>query len=62
MTDNEKRAHDLAIYALSKIGPTEEQIKAAESGAIISIDYYKEYKSLYSHLLSSFNRDFPAGE
>lgn len=59
MTDNEKRAHDLALFALSKIGPSEEQIQKAEQGETISLDYYKEYKSLYAHLLASFNSDFP---
>jgi len=62
MTDNEKRAHDLALFALSKIGPSDEQIERAERGEKVSLDYYTEYKNLYAHLLRSFNRDFPDGK
>ena len=66
MTDNERRAHDLAISALPKI--VEYRLKAqvqtnpADKNGVISTnaDYYKIYKELYSSALSAFNRDFPS--
>ena len=63
MTDNEKRAHDLAITSTNLI------ISARLNGAKISnegddvsskeIDVYQIYKTAYERSLASFTRDFP---
>lgn len=61
MTDNEKRAHDLAIFALSKTIDFEQLAKnAAQCGETeISVDFYAEYIKAYNAVLPAFNRDFP---
>jgi hypothetical protein len=59
MTDNEKRAHDLAAaMVLSMINLRMKEI--AQSGETnIIIDIYHEYMKIYNSSLESFNRDFP---
>lgn len=50
MTDNEKRAHDIAI-ALLPILYNKSQDKTP-------FDAYAEYKNAYEHALECVNRDF----
>lgn len=64
MTDNEKRAHDLALLAVSKTIDLEQiALQAAKRGdQIAKIDFYAEYKKVYDAALPVFNRDFPNGK
>lgn len=58
MTDNEKRAHDLAVSmvpVLYKI-QLEDAIRNAET---IDVDIYKDYIKLYNSALKAVNHDFP---
>lgn len=62
MTDNEKRAHDLALVMLPKIFENI-SLNAHESGETnVTIDAYKEYLKVYEINLQAFNRDFPNGK
>lgn len=62
MTDNQRRAHDLAIALLP--GTINMRISEAANNGLkdVSVDAYKEYMALYSMNLESFNRDFPDGK
>lgn len=54
MTDNEKRAHDIAIALLPILySKTQDQTP---------VDAYAEYKNAYECALANINRDFPAKE
>ena len=55
MTDNEKRAHDLAIVSMNY------QQADIVNGKEERFDIYATYKNLYFQLLESCNRDFPDG-
>lgn len=57
MTDNEKRAHDLAVALL----PVELQIanRQYHEGKVESIDLYAIYLQRYNQLLDNINADFP---
>lgn len=58
MTDNEKRAHDLAIVMLPKL--VESRLLAAtQQGVDSRVDWYAEYITLYERALTAFNRDNP---
>lgn len=61
MTDNEKRAHDLAIMLTSKILNPEflmNEPKEAD-GKTINVDPYQKYKQIYDAALKSLNADYP---
>lgn len=49
MTDNEKRAHDLALLVLQK----------AIDSSRPEIDFYGEYRKAFVNLLTELNHDFP---
>lgn len=55
MSDNEKRAHDLAIVCMNY------QQADIVNGNGERFDIYATYKNLYSKLLDICNRDFPDG-
>lgn len=61
MTDNEKRAHDIAVTTL----PIAYKMRIAEAknrGDVeINVDLYTEYLSAYNKVLPGINRDFPDG-
>lgn len=65
MTDNEKRAHDLAIASMPIIYEGyKSQIKNyvpanGETSKDFIFDIYTEYLKAYNASLKSFNRDFP---
>lgn len=62
MTDNEKRAHDLALVMLPKVFENI-SLDAYDSGETnVTIDAYKEYLKVYEKNLQAFNRDFPNGK
>ncbi|MEI1258351.1 hypothetical protein V8Q34_26860 [Blautia sp. JLR.GB0024] len=62
MTDNEKRAHDLAIasipiiYDLHKLNVITNPDMTVEDKAF---DVYKQYMSCYNTIIESVKRDFP---
>lgn len=55
MTDNEKRAHDIAVAAMIVAG------KNPNKGENI-VDIYQYYISAYNAAIKSINRDFPEGK
>lgn len=61
MTDNEKRAHDLAIAMLSyTMNPeTLRGIADAKGESEIHIDAYGIYSDYYKMFLEAFSRDYP---
>lgn len=64
MTDNEKRAHDLAIATLSfSLQPEMLKGMANASGTNkLNIDPYHAYIGLYHEFLRAFGKDFPTGD
>lgn len=61
MTDNEKRAHDLALTLLSSmLDPKvlENAFSEKEAGTYI-VHGYDKYLELYNKSLAKFNHDFP---
>ena len=61
MTDNEKRAHDLAVAMVPILFDLQKN-KVDIQNNEIRIDCYSDYKKLYETSLESFNRDFPDGK
>lgn len=57
MTDNEKRAHDLAIAAIPYAMDAAKQM--VKEGTIDGFPFYKVYLQIYEDLLKAFQRDFP---
>lgn len=55
MTDNEKRAHDIAVAAMIIAG------KIPNKGTD-TVDIYQYYISAYNAAIESVNRDFPDGK
>lgn len=55
MTDNEKRAHDIAIGAMIVSG-------LFPHGDQSSVDLYQYYINAYNAALESVNSDFPDGK
>lgn len=76
MTDNEKRAHDLAIVMIPKIVEMREQeavnetldsldssqLNNGDKIAAPPVNVFEIYKELYEDSLNGFNRYFPDGE
>lgn len=58
MTDNEKRAHDIAIASIPML-TRDRSILEALGG---KFDIYKSYLLMYDETLKSINRDFPTNE
>lgn len=62
MTDNEKRAHDLAIAMLPSTIEYQSE-KAVENGtAENGVNLFECYMSTYKSALNEFNREFPDGK
>ena len=62
MTDNEKRAHDLALVGVNVLVQSKMQgdkmvIHGIDENSN-EVDLYESYKSLYDSMLINFNRDF----
>lgn len=62
MTDNEKRAHDLAVAASIDICRTEKEIQVAKGTKEIPVDYFTAYMGVYENALEIFNEKFPNGK
>lgn len=56
MTDNELRAHDIAI-ASAKIVFEAELLKAKQEHSDLNFDFYAVYMDAYSKVLESLQRD-----
>lgn len=61
MTDNEKRAHDLAVASCLAIFDIKKE-ESISHGKNFEFDIYKEYINGYNKMLESLNRDFPNGK
>lgn len=61
MTDNEKRAHDIAVAALVIVTRPEALRAEAAGDGVASIDIYQKYLDAYNSLLNAIQRDFPSG-
>ena len=58
MTNNEKRAHDLAIaVSVPKCLKKEEYLQANKKDG--TVDYLSEYMDTYNDALEFFNKKFP---
>lgn len=62
MTDNQKRAHDLAILVLKKLDIACFMEPSAADGEEFKVDLYEKYKEAYTAALDALNRDFPDGK
>lgn len=71
MSDNEKRAHDLALLVVDKtvdmyLKQMESEAREAALTGVTAvegnIDYYERYKRAYEEALNAFNNDFPSGK
>ncbi|MGN1193081.1 MAG: hypothetical protein ACI4S0_10460 [Dorea sp.] len=67
MTDNEKRAHDLALSYFKDVIQSKIDEAARETyvdGEVTtgsSVDIYQAYKMIYDSALEALNRDYPNG-
>lgn len=63
MTDNEKRAHELALVLVAEIIKPEYLANEpkSEDGKTVKVDPYQKYKMAYESILASLNSDYPNG-
>jgi len=63
MTDNEKRAHGLALIGVNVLIQSkmqgEKMVVHGIDGNSDEVNLYESYKSIYDNMLVDFNRDFP---
>ncbi len=59
MTDNEKRAHDLAVALCMETAHAKSSSLISAGETNITIDYFEEYMSAYTKALEAFNKRFP---
>lgn len=62
MTDNEKRAHDLAVALCIETYHLKAKSKIAAGETNVSVDIFAEYLKAYELGLKAFNEKFPNGE
>lgn len=62
MTDNEKRAHDLAIAMCIDICHLKYNAQISSKETHIELDYFKEYAKAYDAVLDAFNEKYPSGK
>nr|DAT88427.1 MAG TPA: hypothetical protein [Caudoviricetes sp.] len=60
MTDNEKRAHDLALSHYQNVLSDLVLDSWTSTNESNELDVYTAYKKLYDELLELFNRDYPS--
>lgn len=60
MSDNEKRAHDLAVAVA--IDLCHYKMEAPCNDSEVHVDYFAEYMNAYNICLESFNEKFPDGK
>ena len=61
MSDNEKRAHDLAIAVCMEVCKMKRDAQIAAGKTEIKTDYFEEYMNAYEMSLEAFNEKFPNG-
>ena len=62
MTDNEKRAHDIALVLLAEIMKPQCLVNEVVGGSkSATVDAYVKYKTAYDSALTALNRDYPSG-
>lgn len=59
MTDNEKRAHDLAVALCIETVHLKSSTLISSGETNIAIDCFEEYMSAYTKALEAFNKRFP---
>lgn len=62
MTDNEKRAHDLAVAVCIDVCHVKVNAQVSSGNPEVSVDYFAEYINAYELLIESFNERFPDGK
>lgn len=62
MTDNEKRAHDLAVAVCINVFNMKRQNQINAGKTEITVDYFSEYMNAYNLAINAFNREFPDGK
>lgn len=62
MTDNEKRAHDLAIAICVDAVHVKVNSQISQQKSDVSVDYFAEYLNAYNIALEAFNEHFPQGK
>lgn len=62
MTDNEKRAHDLAIAVCTDVCHLKRQSQVDAGKTHVTIDYFEEYINAYESALEAFNEKYPSGK
>ena len=61
LTDNEKRAHDLAIAVAIEVGRLKANAQTL-NGEKIDINYLSVYTSAYKLALDAFEKEFPTSQ
>lgn len=62
MTDNEKRAHDLAIAVCIDTCHLKRQSQIDTGKTHVTVDYFEEYTNAYESALEAFNEKYPSGK
>lgn len=62
MTDNEKRAHDLAIAVCIDTCRLKRQSQVDAGKVHVTVDYFEEYANIYDSALEAFNEKYPSGK
>lgn len=62
MTDNEKRAHDLAIVMCASACLLKIKEQILNGNSEVSVDYFNEYMNAYKITVNSFDSEFPDGK
>ncbi len=62
MTDNEKRAHDLAVAICIDVCQMKRSLQLAKGETTISTSYFEEYINAYEGALEGLNEKFPDGK
>lgn len=57
MTDNEKRAHDLAIAVCTDVCHLKRQSQVDAGKTHVAVDYFEEYINAYESALEAFNEN-----
>lgn len=60
MTDNEKRAHDLAIVICTDVCHLKRQSQVDAGKTHVTVDYFEEYINAYESALEAFNEKYPS--
>jgi hypothetical protein len=62
MTDNEKRAHDLAVAVSIEICRAKANSQISSCKSVVNVDYFAEYMNIYENTIKAFDKHFPDGK